>query len=94
MRQRNLVLYLAISVLVLLLDQITKLLILNNFAEGDAVSIIGDLVYFQLVYNEGGAMGTSLGPSWLYTILTMAALALKSVISSKINRTVSQSRCR
>lgn len=76
MRQRNLVLYLPITVLVILLDQITKLFILNNFAEGDAVSIIGDLVYLQLVYNEGGAMGTSLGPSWLYTILTLAALAM------------------
>lgn len=76
MRQRSLFLYLLISILVVILDQTTKLLILNNFAEGDAVSIIGDLVYFRFVYNEGGAMGTSLGPSWLYTILTLAALAL------------------
>ncbi len=76
MRQRNLLLYLLISILVILLDQTTKLLILNNFAEGEAVSIIGNLLYFQFVYNEGGAMGTSLGPSWLYTILTLAALAL------------------
>ena len=76
MRQRNLLLYLLISILVILSDQATKLLILNNFAEGEAVSIIGNLLYFQFVYNEGGAMGTSLGPSWLYTILTLAALAL------------------
>jgi signal peptidase II len=76
MRQRSLFLYLSISILVITLDQITKLLILNNFAEGEAVSIIGDLLYFQFIYNEGGAMGTSLGPSWLYTILTLAALAL------------------
>ena len=76
MRQRNLFLYLLISILVILLDQTTKLLTLNSLAEGEAVSIIGDLLYFQLVFNEGGAMGTSLGPSWLYTILTLAALAL------------------
>jgi len=76
MRQRSLILYLLISIVVILLDQTTKLLILSNFAEGEAVSIIGDLLYFQFVYNEGGAMGTSLGPSWLYTILTLAALAL------------------
>lgn len=76
MRQRNLFLYLLISILVVILDQTTKLLIINNFAEGEAASIIGDLLYFQFVYNEGGAMGTSLGPSWLYTILTLAALAL------------------
>lgn len=76
MRQRSLFLYLLISTLVILLDQVTKLLILNKFVEGDAVSIMGDLLYFRFVYNEGGAMGTSLGPSWLYTILTLAALAL------------------
>ncbi len=76
MRQRSLSLYILISILVILLDQITKLLIVNNLSEGEAVSIIRDLLYFQFVYNEGGAMGTSLGPSWLYTILTLAALAL------------------
>ncbi len=76
MRQRSLFLYLLIPFLIILLDQATKLLILNNFAEGEAVSIIGDLLYFQFVYNEGGAMGTNLGPSWLYTILTLAALVL------------------
>jgi signal peptidase II len=76
MRQRNLVLYLPISILVVLLDQTTKLLILNKFAEGDAVSVIGNLLFFRFVYNEGGAMGTSLGPSWLYTILTLVALVL------------------
>lgn len=76
MRQRSLFLYLLISILVILSDQVTKLLILNKFAEGETVSIIGDLLYFQFVYNEGGAMGTSLGPSWIYTVLTLAALAL------------------
>ncbi len=76
MRQRTLFLYLLISILVISLDQATKLLILNNFAEGEAVSVIGDFLFFQFVFNEGGAMGTSLGPSWLYTILTLAALIL------------------
>jgi signal peptidase II len=76
MRQRSLFLYLLISILVILSDQATKLLILGNLAEGERVSIIGDLLYFQFVFNEGGAMGTSLGPSWIYTVLTLAALAL------------------
>jgi signal peptidase II len=76
MRQRSLFLYFLISILVILSDQATKLLILSNLAEGQTVSIIGDLLYFQFVYNEGGAMGTSLGPSWIYTVLTLAALAL------------------
>jgi signal peptidase II len=44
--------------------------------EGEKVSVIGDLLYFRLVYNSGGAMGSRIGPSWVYLILTAVALVI------------------
>jgi len=68
--------YLLISLIIIAADQISKHLIIVNLAEDESVSIIGDLLHFRFIFNEGGAMGTSLGPSWVYTILTLVALFL------------------
>jgi signal peptidase II len=57
-------------------DQISKSLIQTFLYEGEKISVIGDLLYFRLVYNMGGAMGTSIGPSWVYLILTVVALVI------------------
>jgi len=76
MRTRGLLLYFLIAALVTIADQVSKSLIQIFLAESEKVSVIGDLLYFRLVYNVGGAMGTSIGPSWVYLILTVAALII------------------
>ncbi len=76
MSARSLFLYILIAVFVVTFDQVSKSLIQQFLIEGESVSIIGDLLYFQFVYNSGGAMGTRLGPSWVYMILTIIALAV------------------
>ncbi len=76
MPRRSLSIPILTAILVILIDQASKLLIIENFTEGKSVSIIGDLLYFQFIFNEGGAMGTRIGPSWVYTVLTIAALIL------------------
>jgi signal peptidase II len=76
MRRSRLYYYLLIAFFIIALDQVTKILVLNNLVENESVSLIGDLLYLRLIFNEGGAMGTSFGPSWLYTILTVVALVL------------------
>jgi signal peptidase II len=68
--------YLLISFLIIIADQVTKILIVKNLAENESVPILGDLLHIRFIYNEGGAMGTSLGPAWLYMVLTLAALFL------------------
>lgn len=68
--------YLLVSVVVILVDQVSKFFILQYLTESQSVSVIGNLLRFTFIYNEGGALGTSLGPSWAYTILTLVALIL------------------
>ncbi len=76
MPRRSLSIPILIAIMVVLLDQATKLLVMENFIEGESKSILGELLQFQFIYNEGGAMGTRIGPSWVYTVLTIVALAL------------------
>lgn len=74
MRARSLFLYLLIAIFVITIDQVSKSLIQQYLIEGQSVSIIGDFLNFQFIYNSGGAMGTRLGPSWVYLVLTIIAL--------------------
>ncbi|UCE64986.1 MAG: signal peptidase II [Candidatus Zixiibacteriota bacterium] len=76
MRTRSLLLYFLIAAFVTIADQVSKSLIQIFLYEGDKISVIGDLLYFRLIYNAGGAMGTSIGPSWVYLILTVVALVI------------------
>jgi len=65
-----------IILLVVGLDQVTKVWALNNIPGQPPISLLGDTIRFSLVFNEGGAMGTSLGPSVFYLILTFIVLPL------------------
>jgi signal peptidase II len=66
----------AIIALVALSDQLTKRWALEELSEipGRTVSVIGDFLRWTLVYNEGGAMGTNLGSSTLYTVIGIGIL--------------------
>jgi signal peptidase II len=76
MRLQRLLPYTTISFLIILSDQIAKIFISGYLTEGQSVPVIGNFIRFQFLFNEGGAMGTSLGPSWIYVVLTIAALVL------------------
>ncbi len=58
-------------------DQASKVWAVANIAEHTSQSVLGEFLMFSLVYNEGGAMGTRLGPSGYY--LGMALLILPLV---------------
>lgn len=47
---------------------------LNLLAVHNPTRIIGDFLMFSLVFNEGGAMGTRLGPSAYYLIMALIVL--------------------
>lgn len=65
-----------IIALVVIADQLTKSWALSALSDipGRSVSVFGDFLRWSLVYNEGGAMGTNLGGSTLYTVIGIAIL--------------------
>jgi len=68
---------LVVAAAVVAVDQTSKLWALANLTEHTSQSVLGEFFMFSLVYNEGGAMGTRLGPSGYY--LGMALLILPLV---------------
>lgn len=66
--KRHLFIPLAIIAFVVFLDQITKIWAVHSLTFNNSIEVIGRFFMFTLVYNEGGAMGTSLGSSDYYLI--------------------------
>jgi signal peptidase II len=63
-----------ILAIVVAVDQATKIWAVAALDPRTPVKIIGSLVQFTLVYNEGGAMGTSFGSSTYYLISSLLIL--------------------
>lgn len=63
------------SVVIFVLDQITKQLALNRLAALDKHRVFGDFLQFTLVFNEGGAFSTRLGSTLFYTVASLVVMA-------------------
>lgn len=63
-----------ICLAVIILDQITKLWVVQALTEGESMVVIGEFFLFTLVYNIGGAMGTNLGSSTYYLVIAFALI--------------------
>lgn len=58
----------------LLVDQLTKLIILKNFHPGDSIAVIKNVFHISLVCNEGAAFGIFSGRSLLFIWVSFIAI--------------------
>lgn len=70
------VLYLAIFLFTILLDQVSKFLITSNFAQGEGFCVIKGILDFTYVRNEGAAFGMLQGARWFFIVLTVVVFAV------------------
>ena len=61
------------SVIIVLLDQITKKLISNSIHYGDSISIIGNILRFTYIKNPGMAFGIEVGNRIIFTVFALIA---------------------
>lgn len=75
---------------VLGLDQLTKYLIVKNFALGEGTDFIKGLIDIQYIHNQGAAWGIFSGKTWLligFTVIVMgvcAVLLIKTCNGNKL----------
>ena len=86
----SVVIALAVSVLLVAADQVTKHLIISNLAYGQSVEVLPGIVDFTYIHNTGAAFGMLQGKSWILLsvsaliILLCLALLLKKTFKSKL----------
>lgn len=64
-----------VAAAVLLIDQISKIIVMVRLDETDYNELIKDFLYFTKVYNKGAGWGMGSGATWLLAIISIAATA-------------------
>lgn len=66
----------SISLVCLVLDQVSKLIAINKLIEFHSVPVINKFFYWTLCYNTGGAWSIFANSTWLLAIISIIALGL------------------
>jgi len=66
----------ATALIVAALDQLTKIIAVANLEYTVPVEFIGDLVRFTLIFNKGGAFGSSIGSNIVYILVSIAVIVI------------------
>ncbi|MCM3726019.1 signal peptidase II [Neobacillus cucumis] len=66
--------YYLIAIFVILLDQFTKWLIVNNMFLGESITIIDRVLYITSHRNRGAAWGILQGQMWLFYVITIVVI--------------------
>ncbi|WP_225754170.1 signal peptidase II [Actinotalea sp. Marseille-Q4924] len=67
----------AVALVVLVVDQLTKVWAVATFTEGERVPVVGDLLGLTLLYNPGAALSLATGMTWIFTL---AAIGVSIVV--------------
>lgn len=86
-RRRLLPLLVSLTVIVLLLDQLTKVWVLQTLVEGETVPVLGDLLSLQLLFNSGAALSIAEGMTWVLTLIAVAVVVVVIRISRRLGST-------
>lgn len=65
----------AVSVLFLIADRVTKYLVESNMDLGESIPFIPKVLDFTFIHNEGGAWGILSGKTWLLVVFTAVVMA-------------------
>jgi len=76
-----------LAIVVLALDQITKLLVVANVTPGEPQRILGGAVYLTLFRNAGAAFSTGTGLTWVLALVATAVVVWIIRTASKLRST-------
>lgn len=75
------------TLLVLIIDQLSKLWIINNFTPGESRVVWDSVLWLTYVQNRGAAFGILPGYSWLFFICALLVILIMVVLNSKQRQT-------
>jgi signal peptidase II len=77
-----------VAAFVLLVDAVSKALIVANMADGESVRLLGGLVYFSLIRNSGAAFSMATGMTWILAIVAIGVVILIVRMAPKLRSPV------
>lgn len=86
-RRRLLGLVVVLAVVVLVVDQLTKVWALDALADGRRHPLVGSLLGLQLVFNPGAALSIATGMTWVLTVIAAAVVVVVVRVSRRLGST-------
>lgn len=74
----------AVALLVLVVDQLTKIWAVATFTEGERIPLVGDLLGLTLLYNPGAALSIATGMTWVFTLAAVGVSIVVVRISARL----------
>ena len=66
--------YLLVALVVVIVDQLTKLYVVAHFDVGESVPVIQDFFHWTYILNPGAAFGMLEGSRWLFVLIALAVM--------------------
>lgn len=66
---------LVVAALVVILDQITKIIVVENIPQGTVIEVIEDVFNLTYIENTGAAFGMLSGHRWVFMVISVIAIA-------------------
>ncbi|WP_233188322.1 signal peptidase II [Actinomyces qiguomingii] len=83
-RRRRLALLWALAVLVVVVDQLTKILAVAALSDGHRVRLLGDWLTLVLVRNPGAAFSLATGQTWIFTLIAVVVTVVVVRVSRRL----------
>lgn len=77
-----------VAAFVLLIDAVSKALIVSNMTDGQSVRLLGGLIYFSLIRNPGAAFSMATGMTWILAIVAIGVVVLIIKMAPKLRSPV------
>lgn len=84
---RALAMLVAVAVVALALDIISKQLVVAHLREGDPVKVLGGLFYLTLIRNGGAAFSMGTGYTYIFPLITVLVVGWIGWMSAKLRST-------
>ncbi|GGB96970.1 signal peptidase II [Cellulomonas carbonis] len=82
--RRLLGLLLGLALVVLVVDQLTKVWAVASLSEGERIPVVGDLLGLTLLYNPGAALSIATGMTWVFTVAAVAVTVVVLRIATRL----------
>jgi len=83
-RPRRMSLVLALAGVILIVDQITKIVVVANLVPGESPRVLGGLVYLSLIRNAGAAWSIGTGVTWVLAVIACVIVVVIIRMASKL----------
>ena len=83
-RARAVIVLVAVSILAVIADIITKQLVITHLREGEPVRVIGGVLYFDLIRNGGAAFSMGTGVTWVFPTIAIVVVGAIAYLSMRL----------